>query len=168
MAVAARFERESGALQFFAPRVNTVYIRRVPAMPRGKRNAETRICCECHRFGAPPLMTYEEAGELLRVHPRTIRNWCDDGRLERVELTSAVQRVTRASVEILVESGRVREPRRPRQLRARPADEPPPPAGPGGGREAWAEWAESKGIRVSPGTLRHEIQAACWAADLLD
>ncbi len=53
------------------------------------------------------LLTYAEAGRQLRVHPRTIRNWCDDGRLQRVELAFKVQRVTTESVERLIASGLV-------------------------------------------------------------
>ncbi len=53
------------------------------------------------------LLTYAEAGRQLRVHPRTIRNWCDDGRLQRVELAFRVQRVTAESVERLIASGLV-------------------------------------------------------------
>ncbi len=53
------------------------------------------------------LLTYAEAGRQLRVHPRTIRNWCDDGRLQRVELGFKVQRVTADSVERLIASGLV-------------------------------------------------------------
>ncbi len=51
------------------------------------------------------LLTYKEAAKQLCVHPRTIRNWCDDGRLDRVELSHQIQRVTAASVERLIARG---------------------------------------------------------------
>lgn len=53
------------------------------------------------------LLTYQEAADQLRVHPRTIRNWADDGRLVRVELSHQVQRVTAASVERLIAAASV-------------------------------------------------------------
>lgn len=58
--------------------------------------------------GDPPsadrtgLLTYAEAAVQLRVHPRTIRNWADSGRLVRVELSHQIQRVTVSSVERLI------------------------------------------------------------------
>jgi excisionase family DNA binding protein len=48
------------------------------------------------------LLTYAEAAEQLRVHPRTIRNWADAGRLKKVELSHQIQRVTAESVERLI------------------------------------------------------------------
>ena len=53
------------------------------------------------------LLTYAEAGKRLRVHPRTVRNWANIGRLDRVGITHQVQRVTAASVERLIQSGLV-------------------------------------------------------------
>ncbi len=50
------------------------------------------------------LLTYAEAAKQLRVHPRTIRNWADGGRLDRVELSHQIQRVTLASVERLIQA----------------------------------------------------------------
>lgn len=48
------------------------------------------------------LLTYAEAAEQLRVHKRTVRNWARDGRLDPVELSHQVRRVTAASVERLI------------------------------------------------------------------
>lgn len=48
------------------------------------------------------LLTYAEAGEQLRVDPRTVRTWADDGRLRRVKLTPQTVRVTAESVEALI------------------------------------------------------------------
>jgi len=53
------------------------------------------------------LCTYNEAAEQLRVHPRTIRNMADDGRLDRVTIGHQIQRVTLASVERLIREGLV-------------------------------------------------------------
>ncbi len=41
------------------------------------------------------------------MHPRTVRNMADDGRLERVAISHQIMRVTRASVEILIDAGRM-------------------------------------------------------------
>lgn len=49
----------------------------------------------------------------------------------------------------------------------RPAHLPPPAAGPGGGRDAWFQWARSKGVEVFPGQRRRDIQAACREKGLL-
>jgi excisionase family DNA binding protein len=51
------------------------------------------------------LLTYAEAAEQLRVHPKTIRNMTDDGRLDRVVIGHQIQRVTLASVERLIQQG---------------------------------------------------------------
>ncbi len=53
------------------------------------------------------LLTYAEAADQLRVHPRTVRNWADSGRLDRVELSHQIQRVTLSSVERLIAAGLV-------------------------------------------------------------
>lgn len=48
------------------------------------------------------LLTYAEAARQLRVHPRTVRNWAEAGRLDRVELSHQAKRITAASVERLI------------------------------------------------------------------
>lgn len=48
------------------------------------------------------LFTYVEAAQILRVHPRTVRAWADEGRLTRVPLGPQTLRVTAASVDALI------------------------------------------------------------------
>lgn len=52
-----------------------------------------------------PLLTYEEVAQMLRVDPRTVRTWADAGRLKRVRLSPQSPRVTRESVNALIEAG---------------------------------------------------------------
>lgn len=75
-----------------------------------------RTCCSCHREMAQlfaselaalklsPVLTYQEAAHALRVHPRTVRNLCDQGDLQRTTLGggSQLHRVTRASLDALI------------------------------------------------------------------
>lgn len=48
------------------------------------------------------LLTYNEAARQLRVHPKTIRDWAEDGRLLKVALGPQTLRVTAESVEALI------------------------------------------------------------------
>ena len=48
------------------------------------------------------LLTYAEAAAQLRVHPKTIRDWADEGRLLKVTLGPQTLRVTAGSVESLI------------------------------------------------------------------
>ncbi len=48
------------------------------------------------------LLKYAEAAAQLRVHPKTIRDWADEGRLVKVELGPQSLRVTAESVEALI------------------------------------------------------------------
>lgn len=48
------------------------------------------------------LYTYAEASTLLRVHPRTVRAWADEGRLKKITLGPQTLRVTADSVEALI------------------------------------------------------------------
>lgn len=52
---------------------------------------------------------------------------------------------------------------------AAPAEVPVPPAsGPGSRKDAWATFAEDRGVEVAEGASRDDIMAACQAAGVLD
>ena len=57
----------------------------------------------CRVYDPPHLMTYAEVAETLRVHPRTVRDMADSGRLRKVPLGPQTLRVTAHSVTVLIE-----------------------------------------------------------------
>ncbi len=73
-------------------------------MPRSSQRREA--CCPCHQ--PQGLLTYAEAGEVFRVHPKTVRDWADLGMLVKVELGPHTLRVTRWSVDALITEGRAK------------------------------------------------------------
>jgi len=40
---------------------------------------------------APTYLTVQEVADLLRLHPRTIRNWIRDGRLKAKKITASTK-----------------------------------------------------------------------------
>jgi excisionase family DNA binding protein len=48
-----------------------------------------------------PLMTVEEVAAVLRIAPKTVRNWASAGKLSRVEGLPNLTRFRRADVEKL-------------------------------------------------------------------
>lgn len=57
----------------------------------------------CEPYSAA-LLTPLEVAEILRVTPRTVRQWARDGRIERVRLGGRLARYTAESVEALIHS----------------------------------------------------------------
>lgn len=51
----------------------------------------------------PPLLTLREVAAALRVHPRTIRRWADDGRLTAIRLTTETMRFRADEIAALIE-----------------------------------------------------------------
>lgn len=50
----------------------------------------------------PALMTTSEVAEALRVHPKTVRQWADAGRLPAITLPGGTKRFRRESVEAIL------------------------------------------------------------------
>lgn len=50
----------------------------------------------------PALLTTEEAADLLRVHPETLRRWVREGKVESVDLPGRTVRLRRVDIERLV------------------------------------------------------------------
>lgn len=48
----------------------------------------------------PPLLTAEEASELLRIHPRTLRRYVDAGRLASVRTNGGAARLLIPSASV--------------------------------------------------------------------
>ena len=40
---------------------------------------------------APTYLTVQEVADLLRLHPRTVRNWIRDGRLKAKKITASTK-----------------------------------------------------------------------------
>jgi excisionase family DNA binding protein len=50
----------------------------------------------------PVLMTASEVAELVKVNPRTVRRWAEDGHLEAVRIAGHTVRLTATSVRELL------------------------------------------------------------------
>ena len=69
------------------------------------------------------LMTVEEASDLLKVVPKTVRRWLDDGTLPRPVRLGGTVRLRRTDVERLIEADTQEAPR-PEQKSRRPRKGP--------------------------------------------
>lgn len=75
------------------------------------KSDQIATCCPCHlRRSIDDVFTYAETAELLKVHPRTVRNWANEGLLERTDLVNTQNpRIIGASIQNVIEDGRLRE-----------------------------------------------------------
>ena len=65
------------------------------------------------------LLTYEEAGEIIGVGPRTIQNYVSYGWLRVVTFTSRTKRIRRCVIDAFIQlaaSGQLPPPKEPSQL----------------------------------------------------
>ena len=63
------------------------------------------------------LLTLAEAGEILSIKPRTVKQWIADGRIEAVRLTHKTVRVRRSAVDEMIQ-----RPGRVNRIAEQPAD----------------------------------------------
>lgn len=51
----------------------------------------------------PALLTTSEVAETLRVHPKTVRQWAETGKLRSITLPGGTRRYPREAVEAILQ-----------------------------------------------------------------